>query len=502
MFEASELGHEIDKEQYEREVPELRAKLLEAQYAVKENGTFPVIVLIAGVDGAGKGETVNVLNDWMDPRHIRTIAFDDPTDEELERPRMWRYWRALPPKGRIGILFGSWYSDPIVERVFRRSRRSDLDGAVVEIRRFEEMLSAEGALIVKFWFHLSKKDQEERLREIDRDKKRTWRVTRADWKQFKKYDDYYAVSEHVVRLTSTGDAPWIVVEGKDRRYRELTAGRTLLGAIERHLEVDPKVRAATQRRRSAEIVRPIDGRDVITELDLSVSMPPEQYDDELEKWQGELNRLSRRPRFREIGVVAAFEGMDAAGKGGAIRRVTGALDARQYRVIPVAAPTEDERAQPYLWRFWRDLPRKGRLTLYDRTWYGRVLVERVEGYCSEPDWMRAYDEINDFEEQLCQSRTVLVKFWLQISEEEQLKRFKGRESTQFKHYKITEDDWRNRKKWAAYQSAAADMVQRTSTDIAPWTLVPANDKYFARIKVLKTIVKRIEQALDDLPEKD
>ncbi len=500
MFEASELGHEIDKEQYDREVPELRAKLLEAQYALKENGSFPVIVLISGVDGAGKGETVNVLNEWMDPRHIHTVAFSAPTVEETARPRMWRYWQALPPRGTIGILFGSWYTDPVVDRTYGRIKRAELDAAVVEIRRFEEMLADEGALILKFWFHLSKKDQEKRLHEIDGDKKRTWRVTKADWAQFERYDDFYATSEHVVRLTSTGAAPWLVVEGKDRRYRELTTGRTLLDALQRRLDGDRGPRIP-QPRRQAQIVHSIDRRDVITEIDLSVTMDEKEYDDELEKWQGRLNRLVRDRRFPKIGVVVGFEGMDAAGKGGAIRRVTRALDARQYRVIPIAAPTDEERRQPYLWRFWRHLPKKGCLAVYDRTWYGRVLVERVEGYCAEGDWMRAYEEINDFEEQLVESGIVVIKFWMQISQEEQLRRFQERESTRFKQFKITEEDWRNRTKWGDYQSAAADMVERTSTEIAPWTLVAANDKRHARIKVLKTIAKQIERALDALPKK-
>lgn len=493
MFEASELGHEISKEQYESEVPELRADLLDAQYAVKENGTFPVVVLIAGVDGAGKGETVNVLNEWMDPRHIRTVAFAPPTQEELQRSRMWRYWMALPPRGRIGVLFGSWYTDPIVDRVFGRVRRSKLEAAVVEIRRFEEMLADEGALILKFWFHLSKKDQEKRLKEIDRDKRRTWRVTRADWRQFRRYDDFYAVSEHVLRLTSTASAPWIVVEGKDARFRELTVGRTLLHAIRARLEGAPKRSQVS--RRAAEIVRPIDHKDIVSQIDLSATVDPDEYENELEKWQGRLNRLARHRRFAKLGVVIGFEGMDAAGKGGAIRRLTGALDARQYRVIPIAAPTDEERAQPYLWRFWRHLPSKGSFTIYDRTWYGRVLVERVEELCSEVDWMRGYDEINDFEEQLTGSGIVVLKFWLQISEKEQLNRFKERESTRFKRFKITDEDWRNRTKWADYQAAAADMVERTSTEVAPWTLVAANDKRHARIRVLKTLVKRIERAI-------
>jgi polyphosphate:AMP phosphotransferase len=497
MFEASEVGHELSKAQYARAVPKLREDLLDAQYALSKHGKFPVIVLIAGVDGAGKGETVNVLNEWMDPRHIHTVAFAPPTEEELQRPRMWRYWMALPPRGRIGILFGSWYTDPMVDRVYRRSRHVELDAAIHEINRFEQMLADEGALIVKFWFHLSKKDQKQRLQEIDRDKQRTWRVTKADWKQFEKYDEFYAVSEHTLRLTSTAAAPWIIVEGKQARYRYLTVGKTLLEAMRKRLDEKPTRAAGRKTSRAAPLVRPLDQRDLLTELDLSETLSQKVYRAELERWQGRLNRLARDARFQSLGVTVAFEGVDAAGKGSTIRRVTGALDSRQYQVIPVAAPTDEERAQPYLWRFFRHLPRRGRLTIYDRSWYGRVLVERIEGFCAEPDWMRAYNEINDFEEQLIRAKTVLCKFWLQIGKDEQLRRFKERQHTRFKHFKITEEDWRNRKKWPLYQAAAADMIERTSTELAPWTLVPANDKKHARIKVLKTLVHGIEDALDE-----
>jgi polyphosphate:AMP phosphotransferase len=493
VFEAAEVGHEISKARFARELPALRADLLDAQYALKENGRFPVLVLISGVDGAGKGETVNRLNEWMDPRHIQTVAFPPPSDQELQRPRMWRYWMALPPRGRIGVLFGSWYTDPIVDRVYRRIRRAGLERAIDEINRFEQMLADEGALIVKFWLHLSKQDQKRRLKEIDRDPRRTWRVTRADWKQFEEYDRFYAISEHTLRLTSTGAAPWIVVEGRDPRYRYLTVGKVLLEAIRKRLGEQPQARGAVSR--AAPIVRPIDNRDVLRRLDLEQKYGEARYGELLEKWQGRLNRLARDARFRDLSVTVAFEGMDAAGKGSTIRRLTSALDARQYHVIPVAAPTDEERAQPYLWRFWRHLPGRGRLTIYDRTWYGRVLVERIEGFCAEADWMRAYAEINDFEEQLIRANTLLVKFWMQISKDEQLRRFKQRERTRFKRFKITEEDWRNREKWELYQDAAADMIERSSTEIAPWTLVEANDKKFARIKVLKTVVQAIEAKL-------
>ena len=228
---------------------------------------------------------------------------------------------------------------------------------------------------------------------------------------------------------------------------------------------------------------------------MSLQLPKKDYEAQLEKYQGKLNLLTRDPKFRKMSVIALFEGSDAGGKGGAIRRITGALDARHYRITPVAAPTEEERAQPYLWRFWRHIPRTGKVTIFDRSWYGRVLVERVENFCTEADWMRAYGEINDFEEQLVKNNTVLVKFWLTITKDEQLRRFKEREKTGFKRFKITDEDWRNRDKWDEYEHAVCDMVDRTSTEVASWTLVEANDKSYARIKILKTLCKQIEKAM-------
>jgi len=296
----------------------------------------------------------------------------------------------------------------------------------------------------------------------------------------------------VLRESSSGEAPWYVVEGTDDHYRSLTVGRILLDAMRQTIAARqaPQPRAITPPAPSV-----IDNVRLIRELDLSKKLPDREYQRDLEEYQGRLARLTRRKRFGDRSLVLVFEGVDAAGKGGAIRRVTAALDARQYVTVPVAAPTDEERAHPYLWRFWRQVPPFGGITIFDRSWYGRVLVERVEGYCTVADWMRAYDEINQFEEQLTDGGAVIVKFWLQIGKAEQLRRFHSREKVAFKQFKITPDDWRNRKKWDAYERAVCDMVDRTSTEIAPWTLVEAEDKKYARVKVLKTIAKRLEAAL-------
>ena len=493
MFESAELGHKIGKTAWKREISQLREGLLDAQFDLLQSKSFPVIILIAGVDCGGKGETVNILNEWLDPRHVETHAVRDLTDEEQERPAMFRYWRVLPPQGKIGIFIGTWYSGPLVENVYGMIKNSELDQRLERIIRFEKMLCDEGALVLKFWLHLSKAEQKKRLKLLEKDPKTRWRVTDSDWRNYKRYDTFRTVSERMLRTTSSAEAPWTIVEGTDPRYRYLTIGKSLLNAMRQRLDSAEVVK---QPEPIPPIMPTIDDMLIVRSLDLTKKLKKVNYEEELEKYQGRLNLLTRHADFKKHSVVVVFEGNDAAGKGGSIRRITQALDARQYRVIPVAAPTDEERSQPYLWRFWRHIPRKNRFAIFDRSWYGRVLVERVEGYCAHADWMRAYGEINDFEEQMVRNHTVVVKFWLSISQAEQLRRFKEREKVGFKRFKITDDDWRNRDRWNEYEQAACDMIDRTGSEIVPWTLVEANDKYYARIKVLKTLCERIEKALE------
>ena len=493
MFESANLEHHVAKPVYRREEARLREALLNTQFDLAQQRRFPVLVLIAGVEGAGKGETVNLLNEWMDPRHIHTQAFFQPSDEERERPEHWRFWRALPPRGKIGIFFGAWHTMPIVQRVTGEIDDGEFARRIEEIQRLERMLCDEGVLLLKYWFHLSKRQQKKRLRALEEDPRTRWRVSDLDWKYFKLYDRFVEVCDPFLRETSTGEAPWIVVPGADARYRTLTVTRHLLAAMRDRIDAKaPRVPVD----KTPPLLAPGDRVNVVSALALDQPMTRRRYEKELESWQGRLNQASRDPRFRAISVVGVFEGNDGAGKGGAIRRVTGALDARSYHNIPVATPTEEERAQPYLWRFWRQLPRRGRFAFFDRSWYGRVLVERVEGLCAEGDWMRAYGEINDFEAALVHHDIVVVKFWLAVSKDEQYRRFKAREKTPFKRFKITAEDWRNRKRWDAYEVAVCDMVDRTSTAAAPWTLVEANNKYFARIKVVRTLCEAVEAALE------
>ena len=502
MFESAEMHHDVDEKTYDKDIEKLRTELVDAQYEMLEDKRFPLIILVSGVDGAGKGETVNLLHEWLDPRHVTSRAFGAPTEAERLRPPMWRYWNALPPKGKIGVLFGSWYSKPIADRFETEIDERELDAELEEIRHFEQMLVDDGTVLVKLWFHLSKKAQRKRLKELEEDKLTRWRVTKQDWRNFERYDRFRRVSEHVLRETSTGAAPWLVIDGSNEKYRALTVGRALLAAIKGRLEAAPKPKKNTTKKgaggtpaSAVSMLHTIDTTGILENLTFDETMPKDKYKKALTREQETLGKLARNKKMQKHAVVAVFEGMDAGGKGGAIRRITQAIDARQYQVIPIAAPTEEERAQPYLWRFWRQIPRLGRFAIFDRSWYGRVLVERVEGFAAEEAWSRAYREINEFEEQLAKSGTILCKFWLAVTKEEQMKRFKEREATERKRFKITPEDWRNRKKWDAYVVAASDMIDRTSTAYAPWTIVEANDKHVARIKVLETMTKRIKDHL-------
>ena len=419
MFESAEIGHAIDDDTYEARLPALREALLEAQYELKQQARFPVIVLINGVEGAGKGETVKLLNEWMDPRLIEVRTFDEKTDEELARPPAWRYWRQLPAKGRMGVFFGNWYSQMIQDRVHGDIKDAHLDQAIHGAQRLERMLCDEGALIFKFWFHLSKQQMKARLKSLRDDPLHSWRISPLDWQQSKTYDRFVRFGERVVRRTSRDYAPWHVIEGVDANYRSLAVGQILLEGLQAALKTpaDPVHQAIAAASES------IDQRSLIGSLDLHKSLEKADYNEQLITEQARLAGLMRDKRMRRHALVAVFEGNDAAGKGGAIKRVAAALDPRQYHIVPIAAPTQDELAQPYLWRFWRQLPARGKFTVFDRSWYGRVLVERVEGFCSQADWMRAYSEINDFEEQLVDAGVVLVKFWLAIDEQTQLERF-------------------------------------------------------------------------------
>ena len=495
MFEIAELGHTLVKAEYNKQVPILRTQLLKTQWQLGDCD-FPVFILISGVDGGGKGQVINLLNEWMDSRYMRTNAYDKSSDEEQERPRMWRFWRTMPKKGSIGIYVGSWYSMPISKRVYDKINDPELKVELAHIKQLEQELIDSGALIIKCWLHLKKQTQKKRFKDLQKNPDTRWQVTKRDKKHLKMYDDFIRVAETVLKATSTGHSPWLIVDGSDIRYCSLAVGQHILQRITQHIAQRGKQQTENLESKTSELIQ-TEQLSLVNSLDLSLHLDKKTYTQKLAGYQGKLNKLAREAHERKISSILVFEGWDAAGKGGSIRRLTRAMDARSYQIIRVAAPTDEERQHHYLWRFWRHLPRAGKVTIYDRSWYGRVLVERVEGYACKMEWMRSYSEIVNFEEALTSHGIVLLKFWLHIDQDEQLKRFKEREKVSYKQHKITEEDYRNREKWQAYELAVNDMVSRTSTQSAPWILVEGNDKRYARIKVLKSYCDRLEEILDD-----
>ncbi|SCA57352.1 UDP-galactose-lipid carrier transferase [Candidatus Terasakiella magnetica] len=509
MFETAELGRSISKKEFEAEVQDLRTELLGIQQDLRQCD-FPVVIVMAGVDGAGKGTTVNSLNEWMDSRWIDNNAYVRHSDEESERPPYWRYWRDLPPKGKLGIFLSSWYSSPLLDNVYGTITKAEYDEKLDRIKAFEKTLADDGALILKFWMHLGKDEQKKRLKKLEKDELQSWRVNESDWNHWRLYDQFIDSAERLIMRTSKGHAPWSIVEGVDPRYASLTVAKQIRDAIVRHIELrktqkealaqlkakqasEPEVDAGKANKDAP--VEPLPYPTVLSSLDMSQKAEKAAYKTELKALQGRLNMLSRKASERGVSTVLVFEGSDAAGKGGNIRRITTALDARSYKVLPFAAPNDDERAHHYLWRFWRHMSRAGRMTIFDRSWYGRVLVERCEGFAREDEWRRAYGEIVDFEDQIVDHGTVLLKFWIHIDPDEQLARFKAREVTPWKQWKLTDEDWRNREKWALYEEAVNDLVEKTSTSNAPWTLVEGNDKKFARLKVLRSVCDALEARL-------
>jgi len=518
MFRTAELGRKVLKSEFKQHEPVFRQALLEVQQSLRELDRFAVIIVFAGVDGAGKGETVNLLNEWMDPRWLVTRAYDAPSDEERERPEYWRFWRDLPPKGRIGLFLSSWYSRPVLDHVYGKIDDAELDDRLDRIIHFENALVDDDTLILKFWMHLSRDEQKRRLKKLQKDPLTNWRVTQQDWDHWRIYDKFESAAERTIMRTSTGKAAWSIIEGMDPCYRSLTVGTIIRDEISkriaelksrdaRHaipeLVPEPEPTAEDEQGTIVDTVgrdltvtsSPLQDVTILSSLNMSQSLKKAAYRTKLQQCQSQLNQLHRKALEKKISTILLFEGPDAAGKGGAIRRVTAALDARYFQVIPIAAPTDEERAHHYLWRFWRHLPRSGRVTLFDRSWYGRMLVERIEGFATANEWRRAYAEVNDFEEQLTEHGVVLLKYWVHITKDEQLTRFKAREETPYKRWKLTDEDWRNREKWDQYEQAVNDIVQHTSTHNAPWVLVEGNDKRYARHKVLRSLCDGLETAL-------
>ncbi|MDH6086437.1 polyphosphate:AMP phosphotransferase [Umezakia ovalisporum] len=495
MLDTLNLKLSLDKATYKSEIDRLMHQLRELQNACWGK-KLPVIVVLEGWAASGKGGLVKQIISYMDPRGFQVHPIWPPTAEERKYPFLWRFWQKLPAQGHMSFFYHSWYTHVLEERLFKRLETDQVPTVQQlfgQINSFERQMVDYGTAIAKFWLHLSRKELKSRLKDYAKDELTAWRVRKEDWKQAKHYHRYASFAEEMLVQTSTGVAPWTLVEAESERWAQVKVlthlASTLTTALDQ-LKIKlspPSLPAQTQ----LEITE----SNLLAQVDLSLSLSEKDYEEQLAKAQVKLRKLQLNIHKYDIPVLAIFEGWDAAGKGGAIKRLTRILDPRSYFVHPFTAPTDEEKVHHYLWRFWRRLPTKGTIGIFDRSWYGRVLVERVEGFASETEWRRAYREINEFEAQLTTAGYVLVKFWLHISPEEQLHRFTERQNNLFKQYKLTDEDWRNRQNWNYYDVAINQAIQRTTTPSAPWTIVAANDKYYARVKVIKTVVETIEAQL-------
>ena len=496
MLEAIDLKKKLSKAEYKEWLPKLQNELWGLQRKAYEAG-LPVIVLFEGWDAAGKGQSIGKLVERLDPRGHKVHPISAPLEDEKLRPFLWRFWTKIPGRGELAIFDRSWYGRVLIERIDGLCKKREWQRAYEEINQFERQLADDGTVIVKFWLHISKKEQKKRFKKCEADPFLKWKVTEEDWQRHKQYDDYAEAVEEMLERTSTHDAPWTIVESTDRRYRSIKVFQTLCHAVQAGLNAKSEKESVTVKPHEIVAVPALDEMpSILDKVDLSAEFDRKEYRKELNKWQLRLREVEFRCYEERLPVVVLYEGWDAAGKGGNIRRVTEKLDPRGYSVTPIAAPQGEEATHHYLWRFWRDLPKAGHLSVFDRSWYGRVLVERVEGFCTEEEWRRAYQEINEFEAQLADFPTVIVKFWLHISGDEQLQRFEHRKETDYKQYKITDEDWRNREKWDAYEKAVTEMLARTSTTYAPWTIIEGDCKWWARVKAVRTVAEAIGAGLE------
>ncbi|MEQ8507602.1 MAG: polyphosphate:AMP phosphotransferase [Rhodospirillaceae bacterium] len=497
MFETVSKAQILDDKTFNAAKDDRRIRLINLQQRLRRE-PCPVFVQFTGIKGAGRIQVANLLTHWMDPRWIRVHAFRDRTDVELEQPPYYRYWQALVPAGSIGLYFHAWWETALKKRVAGLFTEETFIAALNRVEKFESTLAAEGALHFKVWFHLSKDSQQERLKNLNDDPLETWRVDAQDWRKVAEYDRYVEAAEVALRATSTAQAPWHLIEGSDPNHRAAACIDMFADALEAHLDArKANAKKSVQKKAAVKPPKLTDTQSsVLGGLDMSPDVSKEMFFEARKIQETRLGIIQAKARDAGVSSVLVFEGWDAAGKGGTIRHLTHGIDLRDYQVVPVAAPTDEEQAQHYLWRFWRRLGRAGTLTVFDRSWYGRVLVEWVEGLIHDEALQRAYGEINEFETKLADNGAVVLKFWLHITPEEQLKRFNKRAKVAYKQWKLTDEDWRNREKWDQYEAAVHTMVERTSTGQAPWHLIPANSKRYARLRIVDLYIEALERRLE------
>ena len=499
MLEQIDLTKKMPKEVYQKQMEQMETELAALQRECKALG-IPVILVFEGLDASGKGVQINKLIHPLDPRGFEVHAIKEETEEERMHPFLWRFWTKTPEKGRIAIFDTSWYRKVSIERFEHKLPKEELAYVYQEITTFERALADDGNVLIKFFLHISQKEQRKRFDKMLHSKETAWKVSKEDEKRNKEYHRYKEICEEMLERTESEYAPWILIEAEDRRFATAKIFSQVIRQLKERVYQEKEKLDQKTSSESSDIQMETDQKNlmessVLSKVDLTLAYTEEEYKRKLKTLQERLGLLHSELYRKRIPMVLGFEGWDAGGKGGAIKRLTDAMDPRGYLVSPTAAPTAVEKNHHYLWRFWKNMPKDGHVTIFDRTWYGRVMVERIEGFCTKEEWQRAYREINDMEAHLAHSGAIVLKFWMQIDKDEQERRFKERMENPQKQWKITDEDWRNREKWDLYEEAVNEMIIRTSTSYAPWMIVEGNNKYYARVKVLETVVKAMEERL-------
>ncbi len=499
MLEQIDMTKKMSKKEFKTRMAELEPELSRLQRTCKEK-KLPVMIIFEGFGAAGKGYQIGKLIHALDPRGFYVCSVGRETEEERMHPFLWRYWTKTPAKGELAIFDRSWYRKVLIDRFDKITPNRGLTDSYHQINSFERQLTSDGTVIIKLFLCIDQKEQKRRFKKLMESKSSAWRVTKEDIKRNEQFDTYKKMNDEMLENTDTAYAPWTLIESMDREFATVKIYTAVINALNLALE-NQKTKSATILSANTDDFLASSSNDGILrtsslqKVDLSLSYTKEEYKQKLSDLQNRICMLHGELYRRRIPVVLGFEGWDAGGKGGAIKRLTETMDPRGYQVHPTASPNDIEKVHHYLWRFWKNMPKDGHIAIFDRTWYGRVMVERIEGFCSTAEWQRAYQEINDMENQLYQHGTIILKFWMQIDKDEQERRFKERMENPEKQWKITDEDWRNREKWDQYEKAVDEMLIRTSTTYAPWIIVEGNSKYYARIKVLETVVKTLEERL-------
>ena len=494
MLEKIDLEYRTKRNTYDKRIDGLKYELSILEQKLKKAG-LPVIIIFEGWGASGKGRMISKLINNLDPRGFKVYSNKLPEDYERRRPFLWRYWTEIPEYGKISVLDRSWYQDVFTERIESGLSDEETMKRAESIKAMERQLTDDGYLIIKFFLHISQKEQKKRFDRLDSDKDTEWRVTEKDRKRNREYDRYYKAFDEMLERTDTRRIPWHVISGEDKLGMRLEVFKTVIDSVNKAIADAEKKKSVSGVKVMIDIPSEykLIKMPVLSDIMLNNSLQKAEYKSRLKGLQDELSDLHNRLYRKKVPVIICYEGWDAAGKGGNIRRVTAAMDPRGYEVIPIASPSTEELSHHYLWRFWKHLPKTGHIAIFDRTWYGRVMVERIEGLCSEEEWKRAYREINEFERDLTDWGAVVIKFWLQIDKDEQLRRFQDRENTPEKRWKITDEDWRNREKWDKYEEAVNDMLKYTSTETAPWHIIESQDKRYGRISALEIIIDEIKK---------